>query len=164
MIPTPMGLKFTDFNDLIVNYISEMGLAVDSNMYLYDQDSGNILKFKDKSIKISINGIPAYGGVNDIVFNPAHNYAICSTLFGMYINRCQDTDDGDLIQGYIAHSLEDMPGSKEFQRVVIKSIGRGEIASNYYRNAFLGFIDCTFRISGYNLDLSPFDIDYSEIQ
>jgi hypothetical protein len=50
--------------------------------------------------------MPAYAGINDIVFEPIHNYGMISNLFGMYLDMCQDTDDGDLLQGYIAHFVE----------------------------------------------------------
>ena len=152
-------LKFNDVNDLLINYLSEMGLAVDNNQYLYDQENGNILQYKEKYIKVSINGIPAYAGQNDIVFDPYHNYGIVNTLFGMYIDRCQDTDDGDILQGYISHGVEDYPSRDlDRQRVVVKTQGRGEIASNYYRAIFLAFADCTFRVGGYNTDLKEFDV------
>ncbi len=153
------SVKFTDINDLMINYLSEMGLSVDNNQYLYDQDNGNILQYKEKNIKVSINGIPAYAGHNDIVFDPFHNYGIVNTLFGLYIDRCQDTDDGDILQGYISHGVEDYPSrDMDRQRVVVKTIGRGEITSNYYKAVFLAFADCTFKVGGYNVDLREFDV------
>ncbi|MBR6289468.1 MAG: hypothetical protein IKR19_09035 [Acholeplasmatales bacterium] len=159
MFYTPNGIGFTDLNDLMINYLSEMGLSVDQGQYLVDQETGNILKYKEKNIKVSINGIPAYAGLTDIVFDPFHNYGIVSNLFGLFIDRSQDTDDGDILQGYIAHGVEDGKGENaDKQRVAVKTMGRGEIASNYYRSVFLAFADCTFRISGYNVDLSAFDI------
>lgn len=160
MMYLPDGsIKFTDINDLMINYLSEMGLAVDANQYLYDQETGTILQYREKSIKVSINGIPAYAGQNDIVFDPYHNYGIVNTLFGMYIDRCQDTDDGDILQGYISHGVEDVPTREhDRQRVVVKTMGRGEIASNYYKAIFLAFADCTFKVGGYNVNLQEFDV------
>lgn len=154
----PNGRGFTDLNDLMINYLSEMGLAVDeTTQYLYDQDNGNVLKYKEKNIKVSINGIPAYAGLTDIVFDPFHNYGIVSSLFGHYLDVCKESDDGDLLGGYIAHGVEDNRENDK-QRVVVKTINRGEIASNYYKSVFLAFADCTFRIAGYVVDLSAFDI------
>ena len=153
------SIKFTDLNDLIINYLSEMGLAVDANQYLYDQETGIILQYKERNIKVSINGIPAYAGQTDIVFDPFHNYGIVNTLFGLYIDRCQDTDDGDILHGYISHGVEDIPTREhDRQRVVVKTMGRGEIASNYYRSIFLAFADCTFRVGGYITNLQEFDV------
>ena len=33
--------------------------------------------------------------------------SLISFLFGFYLNCCQDSDDGDLLQGYIAHYIDD---------------------------------------------------------
>lgn len=161
MINTPNGLMFKDFNDLIFNYFSEMGMSVDSNKYLYDQDICNNITYKGKMIKASIDGIPVYAGMNDIVFDPVHNYGLVSTLFGTYLDKCQTTDDGDILGGYIAHGIEDEPNKSGKQRVCVKTVNRGEIASNYYNNIFLAYIDCTFKIGGYMVDLTPFDVEYN---
>jgi hypothetical protein len=160
MFYTNTGIAmFNDLNDLIYNYFMEMGLNVRPDQYLCYQDTGVVLQFKGKYIKASVNGMPAYAGINDIVFEPIHNYGMISNLFGMYLDMCQDTDDGDLLQGYIAHFVEDDP-NREKQRVTVKTKGRGEISSLYYDNIFLAYIDCTFRISGTIVDLTPFDIEY----
>jgi hypothetical protein len=117
------------------------------------------LQCKGKFIKASVNGIPVYPGLNDIVFDPAHNYGIVSTLFGLFLDMSQVTDDGDILQGYIAHYIEDN-ADRTKQRVTVKTVGRGEISSLYYNNIFLGYIDCTFRVGGTNVDLSMFDVEY----
>lgn len=161
MINTPNGLVFKDFNDLIFNYFVEMGMSVDANNYLYDQDIGNNIKYKGKMIKACITDTPVYAGMNDILFDPIHNYGLISTLFGTYLDKCQNSDDGDILGGYIAHGIEDDPAKTGKQRVCVKTVNRGEIASNYYNNIFLAYIDCTFKISGYMIDLSPFDIEYT---
>lgn len=149
---------FNDFNDLIYNYFLEMGLCV-NNQYLCFQETRQVLQFKGKYIKASVNGIPVYPGLNDVVFDPAHNYGMMATLFGLFLDQSQDTDDGDILQGYIAHYLEDN-ADRTMQRVTVKTVGRGEISSNFYHNVFLGYIDCTFRVAGTMVDLSVFDVEY----
>lgn len=159
----PNRLLFVDLNDLILNYFYEMGMSIDKNGYLYDQDIGNNITFKGNMIKVSVNGIPVYAGMNEIVFDPIHNYGLISTLFGTFLDKCQKSEEGDILGGYIAHGIEDDKGSKK-QRVCVKTLNRGEIASEYYNNVFLAYIDCTFRISGYDVNLTNFDIDYIEIE
>ena len=78
-------------------------------------------------------------------------------LFEYYLDKCQNSDDGDQLQGYIAHYIDD-DETKEKQRVVVKTVGRGEISSQFYFNVYLAYIDCLFKIAGYNADLSNFDI------
>ena len=146
---------FQTIEELYSDLFMEIGLAVKNN-YIYLQ-GGNFLKCGDKFIKVSLDGSPVYPGRNDIMFDPANNYALISFLFGFYLDACQDSDDGDLLQGYIAQYIDD-DETREKQRVVVKTVGRGEISSNYHYNIYLSYIDCIFKIAGYDTDLSNFDI------
>lgn len=148
---------FENMMDMYYDLFSEIGLGINSQQYLYDQDTQIVLMFKDKYIKASVTGEPLYAGRNDIVFEPAKNYTLMTRLFEYYLDKCQNSDDGDMLQGYIAHYIDD-DETKEKQRVVVKTVGRGEISSNYYFNIYLAYIDCLFRIAGYNVNLNNFDI------
>lgn len=151
---------FDSLDDLYYELFNEIGLAVGAtDQYLYDQDTGIQLRFKEKFIKASINGQPIYQGKNDIAFDPQKNYSLMNTLFGYYLQKCQNSEDGDMLQGYIAHFIDDNP-ERDKQQVVVKTQGRGNIASSFYSNIFLAYIDCIFRIAGYIPDLSNFDIVY----
>lgn len=158
MFYTPNGtVMFTDIPDMFYDLFTEIGLGINGDSYLYDQDSGVPILFKEKYIKASVNGSPIYAGRNDIVFDPANNYGLISHLFGYFLDKAQNSEDGDTLGGYIAHYIDDDP-TKEKQRVVVKTLSRGEIGSMFYYNIYLAYIDCIFRISGYNVDLSNFDI------
>ena len=78
-------------------------------------------------------------------------------MFCYYLDKCQHTDDGDILQGYIANFIDDNP-EKDKQRVAVKTKGRGEISSAYYYNIYLAYIDCIFRIAGYVPNLYNLDI------
>jgi len=146
---------FASFNELIYDYFMEMGLGIDANQYLYFQETGEHVIFDGKFIKASVDGTPVYGGMNDVVFD-IRNYKLMQSLFTMYLEMCKVSDDGDILGGYIAHYIED-DGFKTGQRVTVKTVERGEISSRFYSVVFFAFIDCTFRISGYDVDLTPFD-------
>lgn len=148
---------FDNIFDMYYDLFSEIGLGINAQQYLYDQDTQITIQFKEKYIKASIDGQPVYAGRNDIVFEPAKNYTLMARLFEYYLDKCQNSDDGDLLQGYIAHYIDD-DEKKEKQRVVVKTAGRGEISSQFYFNVYLAYIDCLFRIAGYCADLSNFDI------
>ena len=148
-------MVFSTIEELFSDLFMEIGLAVKNN-YVYLQ-GGDFLKCGDKFIKVSLDGSPVYPGRNDIMFDPANNYALISFLFGFYLDCCQDSDDGDLLQGYIAHYVFD-DETRTKQQVVVKTAGRGEIASKFYYNVYLGYIECIFLISGSEVDLSNFDI------
>ena len=158
MIYLPNGtVYFDNIYDMYYDLFSEIGLGINSQQYLYDQDTQTVIQFKEKYIKASINGQPVYAGRNDIVFEPAKNYTLMTRLFEYYLDKCQNSDDGDQLHGYIAHYIDD-DETKEKQRVVVKTVGRGEISSQFYFNVYLAYIDCLFKIAGYNADLSNFDI------
>ena len=158
MIYLPNGtVVFDNIFDMYYDMFSEIGLGINSQQYLYDQDTQIVIQFKEKYIKASINDQPVYAGRNDIVFEPAKNYTLMTRLFEYYLDKCQNSDDGDQLQGYIAHYIDD-DEAKEKQRVVVKTAGRGEISSQFYFNVYLAYIDCLFKIAGYNADLSNFDI------
>lgn len=148
---------FDNIYDMYYDLFSEIGLGINSQQYLYDQDTQVTIMFKEKYIKASTNGQPIYAGRNDVVFEPAKNYTLMARLFEYYLDKCQQSDDGDLLEGYIAHYIDD-DETKEKQRVVVKTVGRGEISSNYYFNIYLAYIDCLFKIAGYNTNLTNFDI------
>lgn len=148
---------FNTMPELLYDMFIEMGLSVRRDQYLYDQDTGNILLDGEKYIKASIDGNPVYPGRNDVVFDPTVNYNLTVRLFCYYLDKVQQSEDGDLLQGYIAHYTDDSP-DREKQRVVVKTQGRGEICSNYYWNLYLGYLDCVFTIAGYKVDLSNFDV------
>lgn len=148
---------FENIWDLYYDLFSEIGLGINSQQYLYDQDTQTTIMFKDKYIKASINGQPVYAGRNDVVFEPNKNYTLMARLFEYYLDKCQHSDDGDLLCGYIAHYIDD-DATKEKQAVVVKTQGRGLIQSDFYFNIYLAYVDCLFKIAGYNVVLKNFDI------
>ena len=163
MYPSANGkMFFNDLNEMYYNLFLEIGLSVNNEQYIYDQDTGIVLKFKEKRIKMSFTNI-VYGGNNDIVFDPSTNYDLMVKLFGYYIEK-ETSNDNDI--GYIAHFTEEEPTKKVFvsegerfkQRLVIKT-KNGDISTNYYYNLYLSYIEAIFIISGNTeYDLSNFDI------
>lgn len=148
-------MVFSSIYEVYYDLFMELGIAV-KDQYLYLQ-GGDFLKCGDKFIKVSLDGTPVYPGRNDIIFDLATNYPLTTFIFGFYLDQCQNSDDGDLLQGYIAQYIDD-DETKEKQRVVVKTLGRGEISSNYYWCIYLAYIDCIFRIAGYDVDLSNIDV------
>lgn len=150
-------ISFNTYIEMQYDLFNEIGLAINGQSYVYDQDTGIQLKIKDKYIKASVNGEPIYTGKSDVAFEPGRNYSLINYLFGYYLTKAQNTEDGDILCGYTAHFIDDNP-EKDKQRVVVKTIGRGDIASDYYYNIYLAYFDVIFRIAGYIPNLKNFDI------
>lgn len=162
MYPSANGkMFFNDQGEMYYELFLEIGLSVNMDQYIYDQDTGIILKFKDKQIKMGFNN-NVYAGNNDIVFDPSTNYNLMVTLFGYYIEK-EAANDNDI--GYIAQFTEEeagkvfVPKGERFkQRVVIRT-KNGDIYTSYFYNLYLAYIEAIFIISGStNYDLSNFDI------
>lgn len=156
----PLANGFQIFNDVYErNYylFMEIGLSINNNQYLIDQDTGQTLQFKDKYIKATVEPVPIYAGKTDILFEPERNYGLMEKLLGYYIDKESNSDEGDRI-GYIANYTEYFP-DKTKQRVVIKT-ARGDIATQFYHNLYLAYMEAIFLLSGSfnNLTLSNFDI------
>lgn len=150
-------VQFDTFGEMYYNLFMEIGLGINSQQYLYDQDSGIVLKFKDHYIKATTNDMPIYAGKTDIVFEPDKNYGLITTLIGYYIDKESMGEDGDTV-GFVAQEIEDN-NETETHRVIIVTKFRGTIVSEWYHNTYLGYIDAIFRLGGNsNIDLLNFDV------
>lgn len=158
MIFTNTGkVQFQDEYEMFYHLFMEIGLGINNNnQYLYDQDTGVELQYKEKYIKATVVPVPIYAGRNDIVFEPARNYHLMTTIMGYYIDK--ETANGNDI-GFVAQYIDDNPDRTK-QRIVVKT-SRGDICSDFYHNIYLGYIECIFKLSGsFDPDLSNFDILY----
>ena len=162
MYPSANGkMLFSNTNEMYYSLFSEIGLSVNHDYYIFDQDTGIVLKYKDQYIKMNFRG-DTYPGKNDIVFDPSTNYNLMVVLFGYYIDK--ELANGNDI-GYIADFKEEennkvfIPKGERFkQRLVIRT-KRGDIKTDYFYNLYLAYIQAIFIISGDNdFDLSNFDI------
>ena len=149
-------IVFQDVYEMYYQLFVEIGLAINpSNQYLYDHDTGSELYFAGKHIKATVHPVNIYAGKNDIVFDPSRNYKLMVYLFGYFIDK-RTMEDPDSI-GYIAQYVEDENDLREKQRLVVKTKKFGYVASQYYRNPYLGYIECLFLLSGCPVDLYNFD-------
>ena len=152
MVITANGkMMYDDIFELYYNLFAEIGLGINSNQYLYDQDTMIELKYKDKYIKATVRPIELYSGMNDIVFDHT-NYHLMATLFGYYL----DKNSGRI--PYISHYFEE-DSSKEKTRLIVKT-GNGDIITQFYYTSCLPYIEALFSLSDNQVDLSNFDILY----
>lgn len=150
-------VMFDDVYEMYYHLFTEIGLSVNANQYLYDQDTMTVLQYKEKYIKATVYPVEIYAGKTDVVFDPARNYNLMITLFGYFINKESNNPDGDNI-GYISQYIDDNQ-TRDKQRLVVKT-SRGDITSNFYTNLYLAYIECIFILSGnFSVDLANFDIE-----
>ena len=151
------SMSFESYGDLYFHMFIEMGLSINKDSYLFDQDSGSQfpLQFDGKAIKANTKDQPIYVGENEVAFDPTTNYSVMSRLFYYYLDKYASNEDREYT--YLAHSIEDNPDRTK-QCVCIKT-DKGKIYSKFYYNLYLAYIEMIFKIGGScPLDLSNFDI------
>ena len=141
-------------NKIIMN---EIGLTVDSQSRVMDQDTREHLQFRSKNMKYSSQNQVTLGN-KDMVFDPASNKNVMSSLFDYYANKIQNEEDGK----YVSMYNEKVDGDKSSLEVRVD----GEtIISGQYHNDSLKYVDAIMRLNGNkNVDLSDYDKKESEQQ
>ena len=91
-------MMFDDIYEMFYHLFTEIGLGINTDQYLYDQDTMTVLKYKDKWIKATVQPVEIYAGKTDIVFDPARNYNLMTTLFGYFISKESNSPEGDRIK------------------------------------------------------------------
>ena len=147
----------TCFNDVFeMNYFLflEMGLSLNQDNRLIDSENGTPIKFQDKYIKATVTPVALYGGKDDILFEPALNYKLMSTLLGYFIDKFSSDPDNEF--NFVAMFIDNV--TKDKNRIVIKYNNNKKITTNAYYNLYLCLIEAIFNINGnMKINLSNFD-------
>lgn len=139
--------------DLEYQLLLEMGLGVDSNFNLIDQDFGTQIFFNAKNVKVIVNGVqPQLNKRTDILFDPINNVQLMRNLFQYYIKKLET--EGSVFTVYYP-----VQGSTPGQaKVEIKDTQLIPYSSKYYFNECLRYIDLIMVLNeDENVDLSMFD-------
>lgn len=150
-------VSFSSYGDLYFHMFIEMGISINKDSYIFDQDSGKQfpLLFDGKAIKANTKDQPIYVGENEVAFDPTVNYSVMSKLFYWYLDKY--AQDEESTYKYIAHSIEDNE-DKTKQCICIKT-DKGKIYSKFYYNLYLAFIEMIFILNrSYQVNLDNFDI------
>ena len=130
--------------------MEEIGLSVDKQNKVYDQDTRQPLLFKDKNMKFSSQHNVALSG-NDMVFDPANNKGLMSSLFDYYTQKLED-EEGIYVSGHFEESGDDGKMS------VTLMIDNNQIKTNSYSNNSLSYLEAIKILNGSeNTDLSQYD-------
>ena len=157
--PNNGKMMFENIFEMYYNLFNEIGLSINDQNYLYDQDTGLVLKYKDKFIKATVNPTPIYAGRNDVIFDPAKNYNLMTSIFGYYIDK--ESHNPECNFKFVAQYIDDND-ARDKQRFVVRT-KKTDIFSEFYYNVYLAYIEMIFILSGYNVDLSNFDmIDFGD--
>lgn len=135
-------------NKIIMN---EIGLGVDDHQKVIDQDTREILKFKDKNIKYSSQNSVVLTK-NDILFDPFEAKNLMNCLFDHFTKKIEQ-EDSKYVARYYDLSSED--------GTALEAIVNGEkVTSDYYNNDSLKYLDVIMQLNGSDdINLKQYDTE-----
>ena len=79
--------QIRNINELEYKLLMEIGLDIDTEHRLVDQDFGTFVFFNGKHIKAKRNGIEPFINKHTVYFDPVGNVKFMRQLFQYYINK-----------------------------------------------------------------------------
>lgn len=148
---------FDDVYELYYNLFNAIGLSINYDGKLYDQDTCTELLYNNHFIKAATTPTAIYAGKNDVIFDPYKNYNIMVVLFGYWLDKELAMNNMNI--GYLSQYIEDnKDDDDQKQRFVLKT-NQGEYVSKWYYNLWLGYAEIILAITdNAALDLSNLDI------
>ena len=148
---------FDDVYELYYNLFNAIGLSINYDSKLYDQDSCKELLYNNHFIKAATTPIAIYAGKNDVIFDPYKNYNIMVMLFVYWLDKEAAMNDMNI--GYLSQYIEDNKDTEDQKQRFVLKTNKGEYISKWYYNLWLGYAEIILAISdNIALDLSNLDI------
>lgn len=162
--PFSNNLIINILEDLVFHLINEIGIGINTNGFIYDQDNGQEIYYQGKQIKASIDPRnPALE--NDLygLFDPVFDGKFMAMMLGYYLKKSEA--QGLIEPISMTEQIAEIPYYNYLNpiktrktRVVVLCENHREYNSNFYYQKGLKYSDMILRIGGnYNIDLSKFD-------
>lgn len=140
--------------------IKEIGLDVDKNGFIIDQDYGNQIIINGKKLKYCIDNVLRINPVKEIEFNPMKNSKLMYKLFLYYLEKLNEYEDRYFPTFYSIPGKNNNYG--KFSMCATENNGY-TYETRYYYNECLRYLELILIIGGYtNIDFSNYD--YNEMK
>lgn len=139
-------------DSLMQKIMQEIGLDIDDNNHIIDQDTGVALQFKGKQLKY-INNKKCRLERNEIPFDPVCDAKLMNNLFAYYINKI-NAEDGRYVNIY--YSVQDK-NSKKGSIILKEERDNITMQSNSYYNDSLKYMDLILQLNGNDNNLNAYD-------
>lgn len=153
--------RFSSEGELYYHLIIEMGLAIDRNQHVYDEDTGSILMWKDKYIKCSVDDKPLYASKDEAIFSLNESLKLMLNVFSYYVTKISSSEDINMV--IIAH-YTDIDKDKNKTRLFVKydakdgSVVGQILTSEWFSDPWLAYADMIFKLNGtFTFDLTGLD-------
>lgn len=138
-------------NEIIYILLSELGLTLDSNFNIVEQNTGTVLQFNSKFIKFSYQGPFMIDGQESVWFDPINSEEIASKFYNYYTKVLYDSEAIRILHINEVQSVSDT--RKCIQVTYIENEEKLEYETNYYNNLALAYLEIIFNFS--RNDITP---------
>ena len=156
-------IQINSLEDLVFHLLNEIGLGINANGFVYDQDTEQEIYYNGKQIRASVD--PRYPAIaNDLygLFDPVFDGKFMAMLLGYYLKKSEAQGELDPIS--VTEQIMETPSWSYLNptktrktRVVVLCDNHQEYHSEYYYQKGLKFSDIILRIGGNHINLWRFD-------
>lgn len=152
---------FDTKGELYYHMIVEMGLGIDNQQHLYNQNTGDRLTWRDRFIKCDVNDQPVYAGKNEVIFSLDENFSLFMNMYSYFLDSLTQDEDSDIV--VVAH-YSDYNEDTNLTRVSVKYNNKDGtemgkvIQTSLYYDPWLCYVESIFLLNGNDgFDLHNFD-------
>lgn len=136
--------------------MEDIGLTVNDNNKIMDQDTREELSYKGKSMRYSSQNSVVLTN-QDMVFDPASNKALMGKLFDHYLNKIE-SEDGTYVGIYYEEIDPETQQSSLVAKVQFEGESETQIRTNSYNNDSLKYAEMIKKLNrSDDTDLSEYD-------
>lgn len=150
-----MILQFEDVYELNYHILNAIGLTVDDQGYVFDQDTKTQILVSGKRLKASIDpAMTHYAGDGEVMLDPLRNLHQMTVLLGYHIDK--KVSNGEIT--FLSQFIEE-PKDREDPRtaLTIKYDSCFSVTSGLFTNRCLKFVQMIFIVEKISVDLTNFD-------
>lgn len=136
--------------------IQKIGLELDENSHLVDQDTGQPLHFNGKAIKYNYTNINRLAK-NEVEFDPLNNTSMANYLCGYYIEKMNNEGETDISIYSQSNKDRDTLGNVEARQ------GDTVIKSDSFVKDSLKFIDLIDKVDSSSQDLPLMGVQINNV-
>lgn len=143
-----------DAEYLIGMVMKEIGLYYDPTGVVKDQDTGQIVNFRDRVLLYSNQPVLFSDTKDRMVFNPLISYKLMNIMFSYFIEKIFTLDG---IYYPIVYTTKEEPEEERVALHLKDPDRQVSIDTRYYNNIILAYIEAIGKINGNDYDLSQYD-------
>ena len=133
-----------------MDVMTDVGLEIDKDDYIVDQDTGDKLMFKGRNVKFNSVNEPTLTKT-DILFDPLNNQSMMSDLFLYFTNKIDEQE------GRYVNVVYSEPHDRADKGTISCKENNIRISSDSYYKDSLKYASLINKLNGGNKDYTDFD-------